>query len=221
MRSRRVRTEAVLRVGDREVHVLGTVRGLASEAARVEAAMVRLEPQAIALGVGPEDLDGLRKLQGGAEYEHEYSEADEVYAHYLGQFGPVQLPPPDLVAAVRVADARGIPVLALDLPEVAYVEAFTQEISGFQLLRYNRRIHKLARKPPAAEDPMAFHLWWDQQVGKLEGFARLERRREQHMAAQLLAAKAPPGRVLVLVEAARADGFVRALEAPPPAAAHM
>lgn len=208
-----MRTEAIVRSGSTEFHIVGTVRGLASEAARVEQVMAHLQPAGVALGVGPEDLDGLRQLQAGTAYEHEFSEADEVYAAYLEQFGAVALPPPDLVAAVRLADAGGKPVVALDLPEVAYVEAFTQEISGFQLLRYNRRIRKLARKPPAVEDAMGFHLWWDAQVSRLDGFARLERRREGHMAAALRTGTWPPGRVLVLVEAARVEGLVRSLEA--------
>lgn len=208
-----MRTEGVVKVAGREVHLLGTVRGLASEAQRVEAAMARVRPQVVALGVGPEDLEGLRKLQGGETYEHDYSEADEVYAHFLGQFGPVELPPPDLVAAVRLADERGVPVVALDLAEVPYVERFTEAISGWQLFRYNRRIHKLARKPPVVEDAMAFHLWWDAQVSKLSGFARLERAREDHMAMRLRATELPPGRVLALVEAARVEGMLRALSA--------
>lgn len=202
----------MLRVGEREYDIVGTVRGLVSEAARVEAAFDRVEPAAVALGVGPEDLEGLAKYQEGASYEHDYSEADEVYAHYLRQFGEVELPPRDLVAAVRLARDRGVEVVPIDLPEVQYVEAFTREISGWQLLRYNRRVRKLARKPPQAEDAMGFHLGWDREVTRLEGFARLEREREERMAARLLGAPLPPGRVLVLVEAARVEGLVRSLE---------
>lgn len=213
-----MRAEAVVRVPDRELHLLGTVRGLVSEAARVEAAFDRLQPDALALGLGPEDLDGLEKLEAGTEYEHEYSESDEVYAHYLQQFGPVELPPKDLVVALRLARARGIPVVAVDLPEVAYVDAFTKAVSGWQLLRYNRRVRKLARRPPAAEDALGFHLWWDAQVGRLPGFAALERTREAHMAARLREEPSLRGKVLVVVEAARVEGIARALE---PAAASI
>ena len=209
-----MRAEAVRQVGHHELHVLGTVRGLASEEERVAAAFDRLEPAGVALGVAPEDLEGLRSVDGGAAYEHEFSEADDIYAHYLQQFGPVALPPRDLVAAVRIARERGVPVATLDLPEVQYVETFTGAVSGWQLLLYNRRVRKLARKPPVAEDALAFHLWWDAQIRRLGGFDRLERAREAHMAAELGRLALPAGRVLVLVEAARVAGMVAALDNP-------
>lgn len=207
-----VAAEAVIRAGDREFHVVGTVRGLVREAERVEALIAKLEPQAVALGLGPEDLQGLERLEAGASYEHDFSEADEIYAHFLGQFGEVALPPRELVAALRAARARDIPVLAVDMPEVAYVDAFTKAVTAWQLLRYNRRVRKLARSAPALEDALEFHLWWDRQICRLAGFARVERLREQHMASTLLGGSAPPGRVLVLVEAARVEGLVLAID---------
>jgi hypothetical protein len=215
-----VRTEAVVRAEGREYHVLGTVRGLVSEAVRVREAFERIRPHGVALGVGPEDLEGLRRLQGGEAYEHEFSEADEVYAHYLGQFGEVQLPPRDLAEALRLAEERALPVVAIDFPEVAYVDAFTKAVSGWQLLRYQRRVRKLAKKPPVADDAMDFHLTWDREVGRLGGFARLEAQREAHMAAELAKAALPAGRILVLVEGARAEGVLRLLETNQPANVH-
>lgn len=214
------RTEAVVRADGREFHVVGTVRGLASEEARVEEAFARLEPQGLALGVPPEDLEGLAQLAAGAEYEHEYSEADEVYAHYLEQFGAVELPPRDIVAAYRAARERGLPVAAIDLPEAEYVDKFTQAVSTWQLLRYNWRVRRIAKRPPAAASALEFHLWWDREVGRLKGFAALERSREEAMASRLLAAELPSGRVLVLLEAARVEGLLRALAALLAPAAH-
>ncbi|HEV8361019.1 MAG TPA: hypothetical protein VGR28_11245, partial [Candidatus Thermoplasmatota archaeon] len=135
-----MRSEARVQAPGRDYVIVGTVRGLVSEAARVEAAFDRVQPEVVGLGVGPEDLAGLEQMGRGVDYEHEFSESDEVYAHFLGQFGPVELPPRDLAAAVRLAGERGLQVLAIDLPEVAYVEAFTKAVSGWQLLQYNRRV---------------------------------------------------------------------------------
>jgi pheromone shutdown protein TraB len=206
-----VRGEARIEVPGCQFVVLGTVRGLVSEAARVEAAFERVQPDIVALGVGPEDLAGLEQHAKGAEYEHDYSESDEVYAHFLAQFGPVELPPRDLALAVELAARRGVPLVAIDLPEVAYVEAFTREVSGWQLLMYNRRVRKLAKRPPAAEDAMDFHLAWDRAIGRLKGFATLEREREEHMARNLAEDARFRGKVLVLVEGARVEGLVHKL----------
>jgi hypothetical protein len=173
----------------------------------------------VALGVGPEDLQGLVAFVGGATHSLELSDADEVYEHYLRQYGDVELPPPDYVTAVQLAQKAGLPVVALDLPEVAYVTRFTEEISGWALLRYSRRVHSLARHPPPTEDALGFHLWWDEQVRRLGGFDAVERAREEAMAKSLREERWPEGDVLVVLEAARLAGVQRAFEAGPQAAA--
>lgn len=198
--------------GNVEFRVVGTVRGLVSEADRVGREFRESPPQAVALGVAPEDLRGLEELGQGADYEHDYSEADAIYAHFLEGFGPVELPPRDLLTAVQAARERGIPLVAIDLPEADYVDAFTRYVTAWQLLRYNRLVRKLAKRAPGAPDAMTFHLQWDAHVRRLRGFDALERAREDAMVRRLLGAQWPAGRVLVLVEAARVEGVLQRLE---------
>lgn len=195
------------------LHVLGTVPGLKSEGARVAEHFERVRPAALGLGVGPEDLAGLRAFASGAAYEPADSEADEVYAHYLAQYGEVELPPPDYVAAVQLAGKAGIPVFPLDLPEAAYVARFTEEVSGWAMLRYSRRVHQLARHPPPTEDALGFHLWWDARVRRLGGFDAVERARERAMASRMRGEAWPAGDALVVLEAARHAGVVAAWQA--------
>jgi pheromone shutdown protein TraB len=190
---------------------VGTVRGLATEARRVHQAFESVQPAAVALGVGPEDLDGLRQVLKGAAYEHDYSFADELYEHVLRTFGEVSLPPQDLVEAVQLADERGIPVMPIDLPEPAYVDLFTSSIGAFALLRYQRRLKRIARKARAPPTAMEWHLAWDRELTRLRGFALLERGREEAMA-KCLAGFPHQGRILVLLEAARVEGVLRNLE---------
>lgn len=201
-----------MRRSDAEFHIVGTIRGLASEASRVEAAFGAIRPDAVALGVGPEDLEGLARFSEGAEYEHEYSLSDEIYSHFLEQFGEVSLPPRDLVAAVRLAREHGLEVVPIDMPEHAYVDLFTDSVGALQLLRYQRRLRRLAAKPLAGRTAMEWHLAWDEEVTRLRGFARVERVREDRMAERLQAFP-HGGTVLVLLEAARVEGVMRRLEA--------
>ncbi|MCA1813702.1 MAG: hypothetical protein LC624_07095 [Halobacteriales archaeon] len=196
------------------LHLVGTVPGLKSEGSRIGALFEELRPSAVALGVGPEDLAGLQAFVGGATFEPMGNDADDVYEHYLRQYGEVELPPPDFVAIVQLAGKAGLPIVALDLPEVAYVTRFTEEVSGWALLRYNRRIQQLARHPPPCDDAVSFHLWWDEQLRRLAGFAAVERAREQAMAARLRAEAWPAGDVLVVLEAARLEGVVRGSAGP-------
>lgn len=195
------------------LHLEGTVPGLKAEGPRIAERFDALQPAAVALGIGPEDLAGLRAFVGGATYEPVGSDADDVYEHYLRQYGDVELPPPDYVTAVQLAAKASLPIVPLDLPEVAYVQRFTDEVSGWALLRYNHRVHQLARHPPPVDDALGFHLWWDEQVRKVRGFDAVERAREQAVAARLRTEAWPRGDVLVVLEAARLAGVVASWEA--------
>jgi hypothetical protein len=207
-----VETSVPVEGGD--VVVLSTVQGLVSEAARVEAAFREVEPSVVALGISPESAGALLRYQPRPDEDpfEDLPDAEVAYSVALAKFGPVDLPPPDLVAAARLARERGIPVYGVDLTEEAYVTAFSKEVSGWSLLRWGRRQRRLARRPPAASDARAFSLAWDAQVRRVAGIARVEEQREAAIAAGARAlAKQAGGRVLLVVDAPREAGVLRGL----------
>lgn len=59
---RRSVEEATLRIGDHDITLLGSIPGFVPDGAAVHAAMARLQPKLVALGVPPEDMAGLAFL---------------------------------------------------------------------------------------------------------------------------------------------------------------
>lgn len=198
-----------------EVVLLGVVQGLVAEADRVRAAFAEVRPAAVALGVSPEAVAGLARYQTPADPGEPFDDlpdAEFAYAARLQEYGPVDLPPPDLREAVRVAKEAGVPAYGVDLTEEQYEDVFTHEVGAWALLRYGRVQRQLARKPPRASDARAFSLAWDAQVRRIGGLARVEARREFRMAEGARAlAKQVGGGVLLVVDAPREAGVADAL----------
>ena len=198
-----------------EVVLLSTVQGLASEALRVREAWHDARPAALALGLSPESVAALLRYAPveGEDLFEELSDAEYVFAAKLGEYGPVALPPPDVLEATRLAAEAGVPVHGVDLTEEQYEEAFTTEVSAWGLLRYGRLQRKLARRPPRAPDARAFSLAWDAGIRRVKGIARVEARREKAIAERAAALAAQvAGPVLLLVDAPREAGVARGLE---------
>jgi hypothetical protein len=201
-----------------EVVVLPTVQGLVAERDAVRRAFTLEAPAAIALGVSPEAAASLLRFERAPDMDDPFEDLpdhDYVYSVVLREFGEVDLPPPDLLEAARIGKAAGLPVYGVDLPDEAYEEAFTREVSVWGFLRYGRIQRRLARKPPRAPDARAFSLAWDAAIRRVKGIARLERMREERIAAGARALAAQVGgRVLLVVDHPRAEGVQRALAAP-------
>lgn len=200
------------RFGDGEVVILPTVQGLVAERQRVLDLLDAEKPAAVALGLSPEAVATLLRYERDPEADpfEELPDHDLVYSLKLREFGDVDLPPPDAVAAIEWAKANAVSAYGVDMPEEAYEDLFTKEVSAFGFLRYGRIQRKLAKRPPSAPDARAFALVWDAKIRKVKGIARVEAAREVFMAdaaaelARRLAAK-----VVLIVDAPREAGVVR------------
>ncbi|MGB2825786.1 MAG: hypothetical protein WBC49_04020, partial [Thermoplasmata archaeon] len=60
-----------LSVGDSSVHILPVIRGLTSEISTVREAFASVNPEAVAVSISKEEVDGLRNLP--ADFEPELS----------------------------------------------------------------------------------------------------------------------------------------------------
>ncbi|MGQ0534830.1 MAG: hypothetical protein ACT4PT_02025 [Methanobacteriota archaeon] len=194
-------------IGASRIHLLGTVNGLVSEGRRFLATYEEVRPDALAVGLSPDDVEGLRELVQLRELpEYEPTEMDEAYGAGLSRFGPVHFPAAEYLECARISAEHGIPLLPLDLGEAEYVDVFTKEVSMFQLWRYGRKLRKLATRPPSGASAEEFALRFDAEVRKLGGLDRLERAREARMADRLKAAARDHARILAVVEIARIRG---------------
>jgi hypothetical protein len=199
-----------------EVVVVASVHGLVAEADAVRDAFDDARPAAVALAVAPEAAAALARYQPDPEHDpfEELPDHEVAYATALAAYGDVDLPPPDLREAARLAAERAVPLYGVDLGEEAYEDAFTEEVGGWGFLRYGSVQRGLARKPPKAADAHAFSLAWDAAVRRVSGIARVEARREAHIGATTRAlAERVNGPVLLVVDAPRASGVLAALRA--------
>lgn len=198
------------------IHLLATVQGLVAERERVRRAFYSIRPKVVALSISPESVTALANYQKPTDEDDDpyddLPDAEYAYSVWLAKLGEVALPPPDLLEGVLIAKEHGVVSLGADLTELAYVEAFTEEVGAFALLRYGRVLRKLAKRPPKAADPHAFSLAWDEKCRRIGAIDRVERRREAQIALSVLqAAREAGGDVLLVVDAPRALGVATIL----------
>lgn len=204
------------RVGEGEVVLFSTVQGLAAEGERVRAALDEEKPAIVALGISPESVASLLRYQPEPDVDpfDELPDHDYVYSLKLREFGEVDLPPPDLVAALAWAKEASATSYGVDLPEEQYEELFTKTVSTLGFLRYGRIQRKLAKRPPKSTDARAFSLAWDAAIRRVKGLRLVEAAREAHMAeAAAKLASEGGARVFLLVDAPREAGTAERLSA--------
>lgn len=190
-------------VGEGTVHILPVVKGLVSEAGRVEDSFEQVRPDKAAVSLSKEEVLGLRNLP--EDFEPELSRYDEIYAEGLGRFGEVAAPPPCYVAAVELADHLGIPLLPIDLDEDSFSELYCAAVSGSALFRHSTRTWLLRRRRFGAETAEEYVLRWDRAVNNMEGMRLIERKRAERMAEALVDAASGGGHVLAVIELERAE----------------
>src|SRR5437867_4141003 len=117
----------VVTLGGCRVHLMPVVRGLVSEAERARAALSEVGPEAVALSISREELEGLRAFAGGNAPADNLEE--EVYVRGLARFGDVRKPPPCFVEAAAFAKERGIPVHPLDMDNDQYTTPYVAAVS--------------------------------------------------------------------------------------------
>jgi pheromone shutdown protein TraB len=131
---------------DDKIFLLGTVQGLTSERKKIKKAFNSVKPDAVALPISEEELEGLKKMSDGEKQEILLSGYEEVYAKKLAAHGEVQVPPPALTEAFELSKENSIPVHAIDMNDKEYTDAFTKNVSTIQLILHSLKIKKLRKK---------------------------------------------------------------------------
>ncbi len=199
-----------LSVAGAQVRLLGAVKGLVSEGPRVVEAIETLRPDVIALTISPEELTALRAFQGEGAEPANYEE--EVYMEGLGRFGDVEKPPPCFVAALEAGEREGIPVVAVDMDDETYTDAYVSRVSTLEIIGASFREKRLRRRRFAAETPEAFALEFDEVVNRPDGFRKLQEDREAHVGHAIERLARDHGSLLVVIDYERTDGVQSRLE---------
>lgn len=190
-----------LTVGDSVVHVLSVIKGLKSETRKVQNAFDSTMPDKVAISLSKEELEALRNIPD--DYEPELSRYDEMYAEGLSRFGEVAAPPPCHVAAVELADHRGVPIVPVDMDEKSFTELYCAAVSGGALFRHSTRTWLLKRRNFRAENAEQFVLAWDRAVNNLEGFRTIEAKRSETIASGIRNEAKSARNLLAIIELER------------------
>lgn len=187
---------------------MGTIPGFVPDGDLVRAKIAELQPDVIALGIPPEDLDGLRQLLEKPELMDDIPEIDGIEALLMSalmEHGDVQVvPSPDLQAVME----SGFPVIAIDMDDATHTDLYTESVKIRHLVQKGRIAKKLEKKPIKHEDPHEMVRAWDAAQAKVAPIAALERKCEEFMADEL---KKLEGNVLAIVHTARRAGVEKLL----------
>ena len=187
-------------LGNSEIRILSTVKGLVSESDIVESEIESFNPDLIALGIGPEEVNGTREWDGEP---YDMSGWDEIYGLSLrkivGDKG-VKLPPPSFSTAIKVSDSKKIDVIGIDMDEESFTEAYTKNISTWQLFKRGRLEKSMSKAGIEGKTPEEIALNMESSIRELSGFANLERERVKTMAENLRVQSETRKKILSIIE---------------------
>ena len=198
----------IVSLGKTQIRVLSTVKGLVSEAAVVEEEIESFEPDLVALSIGPEEIEGTRKWDGEP---YDMSAWDEVYGLSLrkivGDDG-VKLPPPSFSTAIKISDLKNIDVIGIDMDEISFTEAYTKNISTWQLFKRGRLEKSMTKSGIEGQTPEEIALNMESSIRGLSGFANLERERVKTMAENIRLQSERQKKILAIIEISTVSDFV-------------
>ncbi|MEC8073157.1 MAG: hypothetical protein VX117_01155 [Candidatus Thermoplasmatota archaeon] len=187
-------------LGNSEIRILSTVKGLVSESDIVESEIESFNPDLIALGIGPEEVNGTREWDGEP---YDMSGWDEIYGLSLrkivGDKG-VKLPPPSFSTAIKVSDSKKIDVIGIDMDEESFTEAYTKNISTWQLFKRGRLEKSMSKAGIEGKTPEEIALNMESSIRELSGFAKLESARVKAMFTNLRIQSETRKKILAIIE---------------------
>ena len=125
-------------VGETQIRILPSVKGLISESKIVEDEINSFKPDLVVLSIGPEEVKGTREWDGKP---YDMSGWDEVYGLSLRKLlgnSSVRLPPPSFSTAIKLSDSNSIEVVGIDMDEQSFTEAYTSNVSMWHLYKRGR-----------------------------------------------------------------------------------
>jgi len=206
---------------DGRLTMFTAVKGLVRDGEFAAKLVQNLKPDLLALGLAPEDLEGLRylrkRLQQKKKYEPDLSNIDISFVNHLSNFGDVDAPPPCFTMALDLADKLEIPVTTLDLDNSTHTNIYVKSVDLTDLLRQSFRFRAMRRKRFDIKTPEEFVLTWDRLLNKAKGFRVVEGSRELCMGEtlKLLMDKNKGFKVLAIIELERAQGVIDWMITPP------
>jgi hypothetical protein len=196
------------------VQLLGAVRGLVTEGTRIAEMIKEIRPEKVGLSISPESLKALNLyIDAGRGEVGPESVEEEIYILELEKFGKVLKPPPCFTEALKQCNSLDIQVVALDMDDVHFTDAYCSHVSGLELIMQGRKSRKLEKRAFESSTPEDFVLEWDSVVNGSKGFRALEREREKVIAGNIAKTAKNTTNMLAVVELERVGGVEDFLKA--------
>jgi hypothetical protein len=197
--------------GDRDLRLIGVVRGLASEAAKSVQALAQFAPAAVGLGLSPAELEAIEAHFVGTPVEPvvPLGQTELAEAKSLVRFGEVGVPNPAFLEIIGWGKARGIPVEGIDPDDEVQAEQFVAHIGYLELVRRTIRERRAGRRPPKAANADAFAIAWDRETRPGGGSERYALAREQSLLEALTVLREDHARAAVVVDRERLERLNR------------
>jgi len=198
-------------VGNTQIRILPTIKGLVSEAKIVEDEINSFEPDLVALSVGPEEIDGTRKWDG---QPYDMSGWDEIYGLSLrklvGDDG-VRLPPPSFTKAIKISDSKNIEVIGIDMDEESFTQSYTSNVSTWQLYKRGRLEKRMVKNGIDGNNPEEMVINMENSIREIQGFEKLENDRVQTMYNNLKS-NLDRSKIMVIVEVSNVESLIKLLK---------
>lgn len=198
-------------VGNTQIRILSTIKGLVSESEIVENEMESFEPDLVTLSVGPEEIDGTRKWDG---QPYDMSGWDEIYGLSLrkivGDDG-VRLPPPSFSTAIKVSDSKKIEVIGIDMDEESFTKSYTSNVSTWQLYKRGRLETRMVKNGIEGNTPEEIVTNMENSIREIDGFAKLENDRVNAMCKNLKS-NLDKHKILAIIELSNVDSLLKLLK---------
>ena len=198
-------------VGNTQIRILSTIKGLVSESEIVEGEMKSFEPDLVTLSVGPEEIEGTRKWDG---QPYDMSGWDEIYGLSLrkivGDDG-VRLPPPSFSTAIKVSDSKKIEVIGIDMDEESFTNSYTSNVSTWQLYKRGRLETRMVKNGVEGNTPEEIVTNMENSIREIDGFAKLEDDRVGAMC-ENLKSNLDKRKILAIIELSSVDSLLNLLK---------
>lgn len=199
--------------GPPELLVAGVVRGFVADADLLLRTLSEFRPEALAVGLGPEELTAYTEhfVDARAEPLAPLLPTEQAEVHGISRYGDVQLPHAPFLAALAWARELQIPVHPADLGEEEYADLFAEHIGYFELVHRTVAERRLTRKAPTASTADEFVVGWAESVGSGRRSREFEAARTASMARAIRGFGMGRRRIAVLVDRERYPGLWAAL----------
>lgn len=199
-----------LSVGKCRLDILPVVNGLVSESDKVRDAYGKYEAYAASLGI--EALQALKQRNELDMENIEVSELDIAYSKKMSVFGEIQIPSPAFCELVDLCDADGLQVIPLDMNDAEFDDAFIECVSATEFTSVHRLAKKSYAKKMDETTPESLAICWDSYISRKKGFGKLDKKREGHIASELVDISKYRNSLLAVIEVERVKGVLENME---------